>query len=92
MTLSEQHHALVDALIERRKALGISRDGLGLQIGTNGKHVWEWETRKFAPRLGSLLRWCRALGMQVSVAAVPTKNPAVQGRGVSTSNNKVAHV
>ncbi len=53
----------------RRLAIGKPQKAVALEIGTQPKHLWEWETGRRAPCLDALLRWVTALGCALAIEA-----------------------
>ena len=58
---------IVAALIDRRRAVQMTQEGLGLILGVSTSTVGCWEAGQTLPSLPRLREWAQVLGMMVSV-------------------------
>ena len=67
------YQALIEALVERRKARGLTQQELDDKIGCAGGLVGKWECLSRGASLVSLVMWAEALGCEIalSTTAVP---------------------
>lgn len=57
-----------EALISRRRTLGLNQRELAETMGTAQSAVCDLENARHEPRFDTLTRWAEALGMRVSIA------------------------
>jgi transcriptional regulator with XRE-family HTH domain len=66
-------HPVAVKLRARRKALGLSQSNVAAKTGYSAKTIKNWENGHGVPTMRSLIDWCEALGMSLTIAA---KEPA----------------
>ena len=64
-----REHLIMD-LMQQRLALGMSQNRVALTIGTSQSTVSEWESGAVDPRLSSLQRYARAVGLRLGINLV----------------------
>jgi transcriptional regulator with XRE-family HTH domain len=69
------YEALIRALVERRKALGLTQQALDDKIGCAGGLVGKWECLNRTASLVSLVMWAEALGAEIAFATVAVPLP-----------------
>lgn len=72
---SEPYRAIVAALIERRRALGLRQLELDDKIGCAGGLVGKWECGDRKASLVSLVMWAEALGCQIALSTTSVPIP-----------------
>jgi len=71
----EPYRAIVAALIERRRALGLRQLELDDKIGCAGGLVGKWECGDRKASLVSLVMWAEALGCQIALSTTSVPIP-----------------
>lgn len=66
----EELSSIVSSIIKRRNELGISQRALAEQCGIPQSSVARIETFKTMPKLDTLLKLMRPLGLKIQVAAI----------------------
>ncbi len=66
----EELSSIVSSIIKRRNELGISQRALAEQCGIPQSSVARIETFKTMPKLDTLLKLMRPLGLKIKVAAI----------------------
>lgn len=66
---ASKRHSLLDSLVERRVGAGLSQAELAGVMGTTQSAVSELECGVTDPRLSTLQRYCRAVGLELRVSA-----------------------
>jgi transcriptional regulator with XRE-family HTH domain len=71
----EPYRAIVQALIERRQALGLRQLEVDDKIGCAGGLVGKWECGDRRASLVSLVMWAEALGCRIALATTSVPIP-----------------
>lgn len=58
---------LIQALVDRRKALGLTQGAVAEIIRRSPAHVCRWERGKEEPTLRNIDNWCGALGVKLTL-------------------------
>ena len=64
---------LVQALIERRRALDMTQREVDTAMGVSQCMIAKWESEKRFPTTTSLIKWAAALGMKVQLVTTSKK-------------------
>lgn len=59
---------LLHALVEQRRALGLSQRELAQMVRRSPVQVHKWEVGKAEPSLRNLENWCDALGFELKIS------------------------
>lgn len=62
----EELRLLIAELVERRRKVGMSQAQLAERIGTSQRTISQLENLAHEPKLGTLVVWARAVGLQLA--------------------------
>ena len=70
-----RRRALLDELVARRRAAGLSQSEVAARMGTSQPAVARFETGQADARLSTVQRYAEAIGAEMRLALAPQRSP-----------------
>jgi transcriptional regulator with XRE-family HTH domain len=74
----KERHLLLDELVRVRKASGVSQTDIARRMGVNSATVSMFENRTDDPRLSTVQRYARAIGVRLPLTVTPQANDDIR--------------